>query len=154
MNENQDIIREAHSLLSERLCGILATQSIDLPGYPFGSLIPYSLGQDGWPLMLLSHLAKHTRNLDANPRCSLNIIEKGEGDIQQLMRLTCLGMATRVIDIEQAEAEKHFEHFPDSRNYFEQLNFRFYRLQPERFYCVGGFGAARWIGVERLRRCV
>lgn len=151
MSENQDIIQGARKLLSERRCGILATQSLDLPGYPFGSLIPYSLGQDGWPLMLLSHLAKHTRNLDAEPRCSLTITDTGDGDIQQLMRLTCLGKATRVREIEQSEAESHFRQFPDSQNYFEHLSFHFYRLQPERFYCVGGFGAARWIGAERLK---
>ncbi|MEE9358211.1 HugZ family pyridoxamine 5'-phosphate oxidase [Candidatus Vondammii sp. HM_W22] len=154
MNENQDIIREARNLLLGRLCGILATQSLDLPGYPFGSLIPYSLGQDGWPLMLLSHLAKHTRNLNAEPRCSLTITDTGEGDIQQLMRLTCLGKVTRVIDIRTSEAENHFRQFPGSQNYFEHLNFQFYRLQPERFYCVGGFGAARWMGVDRLENTV
>lgn len=131
---------------------MLATQSLDYPGFPFGSLVPYSIGPDGWPLLLLSHLAKHTRNLEADLRCSLTLVEKGVGDSQQLMRLSCLG---RITPLEHPEAfimQKHFRYFPGSRKYFEELNFRFYGFQPEHFYCVGGFGTARWIGQAHLEK--
>lgn len=130
--------------------GVLSTQSLDLPGYPFGSLVPYSLDQQNHPLLLLSHLAKHTRNLIAEPRCSLTLCEQGEKESQQLARLTCIGTATPATDLSDAAIERHFRYFPQSRVYYEQLNFHFFRLLPERYYWVGGFGAARWLGQERF----
>jgi putative heme iron utilization protein len=145
-----DAVRSARQLLSGRLRGTLATQSREHPGFPFGSLLPYSIGRDGWPLILISHLAKHTRNLEAVPQCCLTVCESGQGDIQTLMRLTCLAVAEPLPDIPKALAERHFRYFPEGFLYYSELNFHFYRLRPVRIYFVGGFGSARWIGRDRL----
>lgn len=150
MDNATELFSTARNLLTSRLHGVLASQSLDMPGYPFGSVVPYSLSPAGWPLLLLSHLAKHTRNLLAAPQCSLTITQAGEGDIQKLVRLSCLGKMRQLDTVERELAERHFRYYPDSRDYFEQLNFRFFELTPERFYCVGGFGTARWVGVEHL----
>ena len=147
--ENQ-IILSARELLAGSYRGVLATHSLECPGHPFGSLLPYSLHRDGCPLILVSHLAKHTRNLVADPRCSLTIAEQHEGDTQKLTRLSCLADASPLTGIDRRAAERHFRLFPESRGYYQELNFHFYSLQPVRFYCVAGFGAARWIGVDRL----
>lgn len=53
--------------------GVLSTHSQAHPGYPFGSVVPYCLDNVGFPLLLLSHLAQHTRNLMAEPRCALTL---------------------------------------------------------------------------------
>jgi len=148
--EESAAVMAARQLLSGRLKGTLATQSREHPGFPFGSLLPYSIGRDGWPLILISHLAKHTRNLEAAPQCCLTIRQSGGGDIQTLMRLTCLAVAEPLPDIPNALAERHFRYFPEGFIYHSQLNFHFYRLIPERFYFVGGFGSARWISRDRL----
>ncbi|PLY15407.1 MAG: hypothetical protein C0631_07225 [Sedimenticola sp.] len=150
MSESDQLFSAARQLLSGSFSGILSTHSLEMPGYPFGSLLPYSLGPDGWPVLLMSHLSKHTRNVEAVPQCSLTLVEKGGGDIQTLMRLTCLGDLRAAEVIDPAATERHFRYFPDSRDYYQQLNFRFYQFQPQRFYCVGGFGAARWMGADRL----
>jgi len=150
-DEEKDIIRSARELLSGRFQGVLATHSLDCAGYPFGSLLPYSLGRDGWPLILISHLAKHTRNLSLDPHCCLTVTEQQLGDTQTLARLSCLADAIPVGDIYSPAADRHFRYFPESRNYFQELNFLFYRLEPVRFYCVAGFGAARWVGVDRMK---
>lgn len=144
-------VRAARQLMSGRFRGTLATQSREHPGFPFGSLLPYSIGRDGWPLILISHLAKHTRNLEAAPQCCLTICENGQGDIQTLMRLTCLAVAEPVPEIPKALAERHFRYFPEGFFYHSELNFHFYRLRPERIYFVGGFGSARWIGCDRVK---
>lgn len=149
--EENDVIRSAHELLSGRFQGILATHSIECTGYPLGSLLPYSLDRDGWPLILISHLAKHTRNLTGDPHCSLTITKSDLGDIQTLIRLSCLTDAIPVSEINKQAADRHFRYFPESRIYYQELNFHFYRLQPVRFYCVAGFGAARWIGIDRMQ---
>ena len=150
MTESDALFRAARQLLSGAFNGILSTQSQELPGYPFGSLVPYSLYNDGWPLLLMSHLSKHTQNIEANRQCSITLVEKGEGDVQKLMRLCAMGDMEPAHDLPQEAIERHFRYFPDSRVYFEQLNFRFYRFIPKKFHCVGGFGAARWMGVDRL----
>ncbi len=130
--------------------GILSTHSIALPDYPFGSLVPLSRGTDGFPILLLSHLAQHTRNLENNPHCSLLLKEKGASDVQQLGRLTCLAIAERVLPMQPSHSERYFRYFPDSRTFHETLNFQFFRLKPVRFYLVGGFGTARWFDTNRL----
>jgi putative heme iron utilization protein len=40
-------------------------------GYPFGSLVPYVLDHDGRPIILVSRLAEHTKNIEADARVSL-----------------------------------------------------------------------------------
>ena len=105
---SQDLFDATRELLTSRLHGVLATHSQELPGYPFGSVVPYSLSPAGWPMFLLSHLAKHTRNLLENPQCSLTITEAGEGDIQQLMRLTCMGEIHPLNAPDSAVIERHF----------------------------------------------
>lgn len=152
MNETTDdsLFHDARRLLSGSFQAVLATHSLDCAGFPFGSALPYCLGQDGWPLLLISHLAKHTRNLLAAPECSLTMVQPGNGDLQQRHRLTLLGRALPWEQIDQHQAERYFRYFPESRSYWEELNFRFFRLHPERAYFVGGFGAARWMGTDRL----
>ena len=154
MEENQQndqsAIDAARELLHGRFHGTLATQSTEYPGYPFGSVVPFSLDAAGWPLLLVSHLARHTRHLAADSRCSLLLLEDGDGDVQQLMRLTMLADARPVEPQDTPLADRHFRYFPGARDYYETLNFRFYRLAPVRFHFVGGFGSARWIDAERL----
>ena len=151
MTDNSALFNAVRQLLNGRLQGVLATQSLDYPGYPFGSLVPYSIGPDGWPLLLLSHLAKHSRNLEAEQKCNLTIVEQGSGDSQQLMRLSCLGRVQPLSNPTPSSVERHFRYFPGSRKYHDELNFRFHGFQPEHFYFIGGFGAARWIGLEHLK---
>ncbi len=150
MNDTEQLIAAGRKLLSGALGGVLSTHSLEHEGYPFGSLVPYSLNREGWPLLLLSHLAQHTRNLAQDPRCSLTVSGNINGDIQQSMRLTCLGDICPLESPDPGLVERHLDYFPDSRVYFEELNFRFFQMHPIRFYVVGGFGAARWLGKSRL----
>ena len=65
--------------------------------------------------------------------------------------MTCLAAAEPLDKLDRGQAERHFRYFPESREYYEQLNFRFYQLQPRRFYWISGFGTARWIGTDRMQ---
>ena len=130
--------------------GILSTHSSAMPGYPFGSLTPVCRDLHGYPLLLVSHLAQHTQNLLADTHCSLILTEPHHGDIQQWGRLTCLARAEQIRNITTSMKDRYFRYFPASRDYYEKLNFHFYRLIPERFYFIGGFGSARWFDPERL----
>ena len=65
----------ARHLASSHKVGTLATQSLRLKGYPFASLAPYILDAQGNPVFLISALAIHTKNLQADPRASLLIFD-------------------------------------------------------------------------------
>ena len=149
--KESETILAARELLSRRFHGMLATHSTGHPGYPFGSAVPFSLDPSGSPLLLLSHLAEHTRNLERDPRCSLLLMDEGGGDVQQLPRLTLLAEAHPVEAPDPPSIERHFRYFPQGRAYFEELNFRFFRLEPSRAHFVGGFGSARWLAPGQLK---
>ncbi len=131
---------------------VLSTHSQAEPGYPFGSVVPYCLDGSGHPLLLLSHLAQHCRNLDADPRCAFTVFEHTQGDVQQSERLTCLADCRTIASEEPDLARRYFRYFPKTLFYFEQLGFRFYRLIPRRFHYNGGFATARWAGPDRILR--
>lgn len=144
------LLAQARHLWAGRFQGILSTQSQAHPGYPFGSLVPYCLDTNGQPLLLLSHLAQHTRNLLADPRCAFTVTEATHGDVQQSLRITCLGQCRPAEEALDEALERYFRYFPESRPYLEQLNFRLFRLDPQQAHLNGGFATARWAGPERL----
>ena len=65
--------------------------ALEPDGTPFASLVTIATDADGTPLMLLSRLSAHTRNLLADPRCSLLFSQGGKGDPLAHPRLTVVG---------------------------------------------------------------
>jgi heme oxygenase (biliverdin-IX-beta and delta-forming) len=61
----------ARTLLYLGRIGTLSTLSRKQQGFPFGSVMPYGLDEDGHPVFLISTMAMHTQNLQADPRSSL-----------------------------------------------------------------------------------
>jgi hypothetical protein len=141
-------LADARALWCGRYQGVLSTMSTAEPGYPFGSVVPLCLSNVGEPLLLLSHLAQHSRNVEADPRCALTLFDPVEGDVQQGRRLTCMG---RCQPLDDADAlARYCRHFPRGTVYARELGFRLYGFIPERAYYNGGFATARWLGVDRL----
>lgn len=147
-SSTQELLQDIERIWSKSYHGLLSTHSLKYQGYPFGSLLPVCRDTKGKLLLLISHLAQHTRNLENDPRCSLTLTEPGGGDVQQLARLTCLARAEAVNST--AAAERYFRFYPDTRRYQKELNFRFYRLEVKHFYYIGGFGSARWFDPSRI----
>jgi hypothetical protein len=141
---------DARQLWAGRFQAVLTTHSLAEPGYPFASVVPYCLDPEGNALLLLSHLAQHTKNLVADPRCGLSVAEYTDGDVQQSLRLACPADCEPVDTADGASHRRWFRYFPASRPYHEQLNFRLYRLRPRRFHYNGGFATARWLGNDRV----
>lgn len=151
-NRPDSELEPARQLWAGRFQGVLSTHSKAEIGYPFGSVVPYCLDRCGQPILLFSHLAQHCRNLDTDPRCALTIYDETLGDVQKNERLTCLADCSVVPPEDIEVGLRYFRYFPNGRMYFEQLNFRFYRLVPRRFHYNGGFATARWVGTERILR--
>ena len=148
MQSGKEQARSAGALLAGAFQGVLSTHSTEREGYPFGSVVPYMRDQTGVPIMLLSHLSQHTKNLDANPRCGLTLLESGGGDVQQRARLSAIGDVSAIATT--ADTERYFDYFPQTRVYHDELGFRFYRFQPIRFHWNGGFATARWFDPSRI----
>ncbi|MDG9883279.1 HugZ family protein [Pseudomonas sp. GD04058] len=142
-----NVARPARELLLKEYRGVLSTHSKSMPGFPFGSVVPYCLDAGGNPLILISRIAQHTHNLQKDPKCSLLVGERGAEDVQAVGRLTVLAEARKLEQAEaiEAAAERYYRYFPESRNYHSAHDFDFWVLQPVRHRYIGGFGAIHWI---------
>lgn len=142
-----EAVKNARLLLLKEYRGVLSTHSLAMPGFPFGSVVPYCLNQDGWPLILISRIAQHTRNLKADPRCSLLVSERDAADVQLNGRLTLMAEARQLADPQSvaSAAERYYRYFPESRDYHRVHDFDFWVLHPLRWRFIGGFGAIHWL---------
>ena len=144
---------DARALLLEVKSGVLSTLSLDVPGYPFGSLVPYCLDREGIPVILIADIAQHTRNLIADPRVSLTVAEHAEdGDVQAKARLTVLARAVRVEAGLEDASGRYERAYPWSRDYHRTHGFSYFRLEPVRLRYIGGFGDIRWIEPKTFTR--
>ena len=123
--------------------GVLSTISQRVEGFPFGSVAPFMLDQTGCPVILISTLAEHTKNIDADPRVSL-IVQPYSPDMQIAGRVTLLGRARR-LDDKSALGPRYLRFHPQAESYFAMHDFHFYRIEPVRVRFIGGFGKIHWV---------
>lgn len=141
-----DAIGLAHSLLRSIRSGALAT--LDPDGTPFASLVTMATDVDGTPLMLLSRLSAHTRNLLASPRCSLLFSQGGKGDPLAHPRLTVVG---RAVQTQETRARERFlARHPKAKLYADFPDFGFFALDPEAGHLNGGFAKAATLTRDQL----
>jgi heme iron utilization protein len=137
------------TLLSLGTIATLSTVSRKLQGYPFGSLMPYAIDTTGRPVFLISNMAMHTQNLQADPRASLFVGHAGDGDPLGTARATLVGDVLPVPDEERgAVRELYLSRYENSRSWVDFKDFAFYLLQPLDIYYVGGFGVMGWVAAE------
>ena len=144
----------ARSLMYSCRIGSLSTLSRKQPGYPFGSLTPYALDAHGRPIFLISTMAMHTQNLQADPRASLFVTEANAGgDALSASRVTLMGKVTRIQESELAEARSlYLASYPDSKYWVDFDDFFFYRMDVVNVYYVGGFGVMGWVAASEYSR--
>jgi heme iron utilization protein len=135
------------TLLAGSRTGALATVAVE-GGFPFGSLVAYAVDDAGQPLLCLSDLAEHSRNLAADPRASLMASETGPGDPLALARVTVLGSVVELRDdAREAALHTYRERHPDAF-YAVFDDFRLYRLEVSSVRYVGGFGRMSWVSAD------
>lgn len=139
----------ARTLLERETIGTLSSNSVKHPGWPFGSVMPYSLTADGAPVFLISGMAIHTQNVLADPRASLLVTQSGSGsDPLGLARATLLGTVTRIDNVSDELRSGYLERHPNARHWIEYSDFGFFRLDVTHLYFVGGFGMMGWVQAE------
>ena len=134
---------DARRFIRAQHSGVLSTISLRLDGFPFGSVAPFILDHAGRPVILISTLAEHTRNLDADPRTSL-IVQPYAPDMQVAGRVTVVGRAEKLADKSEL-GSRYLRFHPQAADYFAMHDFSFYRIEPVRVRWIGGFGRIHWV---------
>lgn len=140
------------SAATATLCTLAAEPEVE--GWPFGSLVPYALAANGTPIVLLSGIAQHTRNVRRDPRVSLFVADPAPaGDAQASWRVTVLGNARPVAagEVEEAHA-RYCERVPSAPGYFGTHDFSYFAIEPARVRAIGGFGAIHWLPGDSVLR--
>jgi heme iron utilization protein len=140
----------ARTLMYLGRVGSLSTLSRKQPGYPFGSVMPYGLDEHANPVFLVSTMAMHTQNLQADPRSSLLVTQyDSAGDPLGASRLTLLGNILPIPEPQIAEARKlYLERYANSKYWVDFDDFSFYRMDVVDAYYVGGFGVMGWVSAS------
>lgn len=140
----------ARDLVARTKTATLSTLSTREDGsvYPFGSLVAAAVDARGFPLLLLSSLAEHTKNLVASPHASLLFADHVSEDPLAGARVTLIGDVTRVTDDEVPVVRAaYLERHPAAATYAGFKDFAFYRLEVAEIRMVAGFGRMGWIDV-------
>ncbi len=142
IKSNQEL---AQDLMRSGGTATLATLQTD--GGPFASYVIAAPAADGSPLMLLSRLAEHTRNLERDPRASLLFVREPAPGSESMtaLRLTLTGRCARGGD---PEAKRLFlARHPDAARYADFPDFSLFRFDIAAGHMVAGFG--RIVGFRR-----
>jgi putative heme iron utilization protein len=112
--------------------------------------MPYGLDDHGRPIFLISTMAMHTQNLQADPRASLLVTQQDtEGEPLGASRVTLVGNVLPVPNTELAEARKlYLERHANSRYWVDFEDFSFFRMDVIDVYYVGGFGVMGWVSAS------
>ncbi len=127
----------AKKLVREGRSGALATLMAG-SGDPYCSLVNVASAPDGAPLLLLSKLAAHTKNILADSRVSLMLDERKEGDPLQGARVMLMGNLAVAEDA--AARAAYLRRQPEAEMFAGFADFAFYRMVIARAHLVAGFG--------------
>jgi heme iron utilization protein len=143
---HQSARNDAKRLL--RLARTAALATLDASG-PLTTLIGVASDWDGAPLFLMSELARHTKNLAANPRASLLLTgEGGRGDPLNQPRITLNGVVRPRAG--EDGRERYIQRNPKAKLYASFADFSVRRLDVETVHFNGGFGRADPLRAEDI----
>jgi putative heme iron utilization protein len=145
-------MKNPRDLLAAEGVGVLSTISVHRAGFPYGSVTPYALSARGTPVLLLSELAAHTKNLLADPRACLFVGDSSSApDPQAGARVSLLGRAARVPADGEADARaRYLARWPRAQAYFEMRDFGLWELAVEELRLIAGFGEIKWLPASAL----
>lgn len=127
----------ARRLIRRAGTGTLSTLDVETGGSPYGSLVLTACAHDASPLVLLSDLARHTRNFENDPRVSMLFAKPGTEAIG-LSRATLIGTMESCDD--ESLRERFLRRHGGSRDHMAFADFHLYRLVPDSVHFIGGFG--------------
>ena len=142
----EEALARARHLVRSRdkaVLAVLARAGVPEAGGPYASLVQVAFDHDGAPLLLISTLADHTKNLLADPRVSL-LFDGTHGLAEPLTgaRVSLQGTAAPTDD--PRHRARYLARFPAAAMYAGFKDFAFWRVTPGRAHQVAGFGRISW----------
>jgi heme iron utilization protein len=136
-------------LLHQAAAGTLATHARQPQGFPYPSVLPFA--PDAWhrPAILVSRLAEHTHNLQADPRAGFLVVNAPDGNVLNGQRVTLLGRFEPV-EATPSIVRRYVRYHPDAERYLVLGDFAFWVMKLERLRYIGGFGAMGWLDGAEL----
>ena len=130
---------EARTIAASTNTGTLAT--LTATGDPWASFVTYGL-LDGAPVLCVSNLAEHGRNLVGDQRASIAIVAQAtDPDPLASGRVTLAGVVERPVGDELTAArDAHLAAVPAARYYVDYSDFALWVLRVQRVRWVGGYG--------------
>ncbi|KAK5830844.1 hypothetical protein F383_19688 [Gossypium arboreum] len=129
------------------LCTVMSRMHHRREGYPFGSLVDFVPDSMGHPIFSFSPLAIHTRNLLADPRCTLVVQIPGWSGLSNA-RVTIFGDVYPLPEHQQEWAHKQYIAKHQQGPSQQWGNFYYFRMQNiSDIYFIGGFGTVAWVDV-------
>ncbi|PIA43748.1 hypothetical protein AQUCO_01800062v1 [Aquilegia coerulea] len=130
------------------LCTVMSRMHHRREGYPFGSLVDFAPDPMGHPIFSFSPLAIHTRNLLADPRCTLVVQIPGWSGLSNA-RVTIFGDVVPLPDDQQEWAHKQYVAKHQQGASQQWGNFYYFRMHNiSDIYFIGGFGTVAWVDVK------
>jgi putative heme iron utilization protein len=139
----------ARGLLRRSRQGALATL-MTVNGDPYCSLVNLASHPDGSPILLISRLALHTRNVLGDPRVSLMLDERTEGDPLEGARIMLAGTAEEVSAEDALLRRRYLNVHPSAAMFVDFKDFSFFRIRPKGAHLVAGFGRIVDLAADRL----
>lgn len=137
-------------LLHRKPAGALATHSRDPLGFPYPTALPFAPDARHRPVVLVSRLAEHARNLEADRRSGFLVVDSpANDDVLNGERLTLLGQFVPG-GLEPSLVRRYLRYHPDAERYLALGDFSFRVLEIERMRYIGGFGAMGWLDAADL----
>ena len=132
--------RLARSLLRRSRQGALASL-VPGSGDPYCSLVNVASHPDGSPILLISRLALHTKNILGDSRVSLMLDERAAGDPLEGSRIMLAGGAEQAGDGEAVLLRRRYLNaHPSAETFVDFKDFAFFRIRPTAAHLVAGFG--------------
>ncbi|XP_076891173.1 non-canonical heme oxygenase HOZ, chloroplastic-like [Bidens hawaiensis] len=130
------------------LCTVMSRMHHRREGYPFGSLVDFAPDAMGHPIFSFSPLAIHTRNLLADPRCTLVVQIPGWSGLSNA-RVTIFGDVYPLPEDQQEWAHKQYIAKHQQGPSQQWGDFYYFRMQNiSDIYFIGGFGTVAWVNVK------
>ena len=136
-------------LLHTAAVGTLATHARQPEGFPYPTVLPFAPDPRHRPTILVSRLAEHTHNLNADPRAGFLAVDAPDGDVLSSPRVTLLG-TFEPVDSTPEVVQRYLRYHPDAERYLVLGDFTFWAMRLERLRYIGGFGAMGWLGGDEL----
>lgn len=141
--------RIARYLIRSRAVSSLATQMRNRENEPYVSITLNACDHRGRPLVFVSNLAEHTKNIWANHTVSLLMAApEGREDPLSGPRVSVQGVLEETGD--PRLKERFIRRHQPARRYENAHDFHLFRMEPERAHLVAGFGRIHWIPADKM----